>query len=86
MKNSYRFFSNRECKYFPCHTKPAPADFNCLFCYCPLYSLGDRCGGEFIYHGADGVKNCMGCPLPHIPAYYGAIIDKLKGAAEKKPE
>lgn len=36
MENSHRFFENRECKYFPCHK--GLEDFNCLFCYCPLYN------------------------------------------------
>ena len=29
MKNSYRFFENRDCQYFPCHQ--GLEDFNCLF-------------------------------------------------------
>ncbi|MFW5671451.1 MAG: cysteine-rich small domain-containing protein, partial [Acetivibrio ethanolgignens] len=36
MENSYRFFENRECKYFPCHK--GLKELNCLFCYCPLYN------------------------------------------------
>ena len=36
----YSFFSNRECEYFPCHKGADPENFNCLFCYCPLYALG----------------------------------------------
>ena len=34
-ENSYRFFSNRECQYYPCHE--GIEEMNCLFCYCPLY-------------------------------------------------
>lgn len=36
----YAYFSNRECEYFPCHKGADPENFNCLFCYCPLYVLG----------------------------------------------
>ncbi|MBQ3009245.1 MAG: metal-binding protein, partial [Oscillospiraceae bacterium] len=36
MKNSFRFFENRDCEYYPCHKTDHP--LNCLFCYCPLYS------------------------------------------------
>ena len=36
----YAFFQNRDCEYFPCHETKHPEDFNCLFCYCPLYALG----------------------------------------------
>lgn len=45
----YAYFSNRECEYFPCHKGADQENFNCLFCYCPLYVLGDRCGGKFVY-------------------------------------
>ena len=38
----YSFFSNKECEYFPCHQGADPENFNCLFCYCPLYALGDK--------------------------------------------
>ena len=45
----YKFFQNRECEYFPCHEGADPETFSCLFCYCPLYALGDQCGGCFSY-------------------------------------
>lgn len=76
MKNCHRFFSNPECGYFPCHEMPDNAHFNCLFCYCPLYLLGDKCGGNFTY-SAKGVKICMGCHLPHTPEYYDVIVAKI---------
>ena len=38
MENSYRFFQNKSCEYFPCHEIKDSGDFNCLFCYCPLYA------------------------------------------------
>ena len=78
MENSFRFFSNRECKYFPCHSKPDNDEFNCLFCYCPLYFLGENCGGNFSYGGAKRIKNCSDCHLPHIPEYYDTVISVLK--------
>lgn len=59
------FFTNRDCPYFPCHEGVDPDDFNCLFCFCPLYALGDACGGRFAY-SASGKKSCVNCPLPHI--------------------
>ena len=43
-KEGFDFFQNRACEYFPCHKGVADEDFNCLFCYCPLYLLGDECG------------------------------------------
>jgi len=76
MEPSYRFFSNRACKYFPCHPEPSPDEFNCLFCFCPLYALGKECGGIFEYSDK-GVKFCMDCHLPHMPEYYDHIVSKL---------
>jgi len=76
--NSHRFFENRECKYFPCHKISDRNNFNCLFCYCPLYFLGDKCGGNFKYKSV--IKNCADCHLPHMPEYYDDIISKLKEA------
>ena len=77
MEPGYKFFSNRACKYFPCHAQPGQDEFNCLFCYCPLYALDAICGGDFKYNDK-GVKLCMDCHLPHIPEYYDLIISKLK--------
>ncbi len=41
----FKFMSHRECEFFPCHEGADPDNFNCLFCYCPLYALGEACGG-----------------------------------------
>ena len=35
----YSFFQHTQCEFFPCHKTAKPEDFNCLFCYCPLYAL-----------------------------------------------
>lgn len=58
------FFANRDCPYFPCHNGIDPSQFNCLFCFCPLYALGPSCGGQFSYTDS-GVKDCSSCSLPH---------------------
>ena len=68
----YAFFSNRECEYFPCHKGADPENFNCLFCYCPLYALGERCGGNFIYL-ENGCKDCSACLYPHLRESYEGI-------------
>jgi len=75
MKNSSKFFRNHECEYFPCHKQPAESEFNCMFCYCPLYAMGDKCGGVFEY--VKGVKSCMDCHLVHVPEYYHVVMSKL---------
>ena len=76
MENSYRFFQNRDCIYFPCHKVNAESEFNCLFCYCPLYTLGNRCGGNCT-HTEKGIKNCTPCTLPHSPKGYDYILSKF---------
>ena len=71
----FRFFSHTKCEYFPCHAGADPEGFNCLFCYCPLYALGSRCGGQFTYT-PEGVKDCSSCLLPHRPEGYDRIMDR----------
>ena len=58
------FFANTACRWFPCHETADPERFNCLFCFCPLYPLGEACGGDFAYTPS-GVKDCSACLLPH---------------------
>lgn len=78
---SYNFFSNTKCEYFPCHKTNDPENFNCLFCYCPLYALKDKCGGNFSYT-EKGIKNCTNCTLPHQRKNYDYVIGKFKEIAE----
>ena len=68
----YRFFQHRQCEYFPCHEGIAEEDFNCLFCYCPLYALGRGCGGGFRYEG--GCKDCSACAFPHRRENYDKVL------------
>lgn len=76
-----RFFCHTECEHFPCHPTDRPEDFNCLFCYCPLYTLGKRCGGNYIYT-AKGIKNCRQCLFPHVRENYAAIVSRFPEIAE----
>ena len=70
------FFSHYACEYFPCHTGIAKEDFNCLFCYCPLYPLGEQCGGTFRILES-GVKDCSNCTFPHRRENYAKVIETL---------
>ena len=81
MENSYRFYQNRDCEYFPCHKVQNEAEFNCLFCFCPLYALGSGCGGNCSYT-EKGIKDCSNCLLPHSPKGYDYITGKFKEVAE----
>ena len=77
----YAFFQNRACEYFPCHEGVAEEDFNCLFCFCPLYALGRKCGGSFAYTGK-GRKSCMNCTFPHQRAHYDLIMARYSEIAD----
>ena len=69
---SSRFFQNRDCEYFPCHCGVSEEEFNCLFCYCPLYALGKQCGGSCTYT-EKGIKSCKNCVFPHRKENYEKI-------------
>lgn len=74
MKNEqYKWFTNKACEYYPCHDFK---EINCLFCFCPLYSMND-CGGDPILL-ENGVKDCSRCTLPHSRNGYDIIVKKLK--------
>ena len=76
-QQDHTFFANRSCKYFPCHKTEDTDNFNCLFCYCPLYGMGPDCGGSFRYT-KKGVKDCTGCLVPHRRENYPVIMEKLR--------
>lgn len=83
MENSYRFFQNNECKYFPCHK--LAGDFNCMFCYCPMYTM-DNCPGnpEYIESKGRRIKACTNCTFPHRPENYDSIMKILSGDGIKR--
>ena len=71
-KHDFSYFRNTDCQFCPCHSKADPENFNCLFCYCPLYALGKNCGGNFKYLPG-GVKDCSDCTLPHSEQGYAYV-------------
>ena len=77
----YSFVCHKECEYFPCHKTNDPDNFNCLFCYCPLYALGDACGGNFRFT-EKGIKDCTNCLLPHVRKNYGYVTGKYSEIME----
>ena len=86
---NYDFFQNKACEYFPCHKCADTENFSCLFCYCPLYALGDKCGGHFSYT-KEGIKDCSGCLIPHRRENYEKVMEKMGEVIEvielaKKP-
>ena len=77
-------FTNKACEFFPCHTGIDPDEFNCLFCYCPLYALGDKCGGRFTY--INDIKDCSNCVVPHRRGNYGYITGRFNEIVEAMRE
>ncbi|AUA28198.1 TPA: cysteine-rich small domain-containing protein [Clostridioides difficile] len=77
MGENYKFFNHKDCEFFPCHKTNKPEEFNCLFCYCPLYALGENCGGNFRYTDK-GIKDCSSCILPHKKDNYNYIMSKFQ--------
>lgn len=65
---SHSFFQNIECEYFPCHKLIEKKDFNCLFCFCPLFNTIE-CENE---------NHCDSCIYPHKRNNYIKVINKLK--------
>ena len=71
-KNSYKWFTNKDCKYYPCKREP----INCMFCYCPCYHM-ENCPGTPKYLD-NGIKDCSKCLFPHDPENYDKIMEILK--------
>ena len=80
-ESRYSFFQHRECEFFPCHKTDHPADFNCLFCYCSLYTLHSACDGNCAWL-PNGVKDCSGCLVPHGRGSYSYVTSKFEKLAE----
>ena len=54
-------------------------NFNCLFCYCPLY-LKEDCPGnpQYMEKNRKKIKICTNCTFPHQPENYTKIVQILK--------
>ena len=81
-KKNYTFFNHKECEFFPCHKTNDPENFNCLFCYCPLYALGKDCGGNFVFTET-GIKDCGNCMFPHVRENYDKIVARYQDIIKK---
>lgn len=80
MTNNYRFFQNLECEYFPCHKVDKEEEFNCLFCYCPLYREKACLGTPTYFLNAKGqqMKDCSQCEVIHQPSAYDRVMRCLE--------
>ena len=72
MNEKYKFFSHKECEFYPCHE--IAGDLNCLFCYCPLFFID--CPGSYILL-ENGLKDCSPCLLPHGTEGWNLIRKEL---------
>ena len=86
---NFKFFQHKDCEFFPCHATSDEENFNCLFCYCPLYALGENCGGNYEITEY-GFKDCSNCLVPHkrsnydyICSRFQDIVDLTKRTSEK---
>lgn len=78
MGHNYKFVQNKKCEFFPCHQGVKEEEFNCLFCYCPLYALKDKCGGNPTFL-EDGTKDCSNCTITHQKgAGYDHVMRKIE--------
>lgn len=77
----YKSFCHKECEFFPCHDHIPEGDFNCMFCFCPLYVLGEKCKGNFKIL-ENGWKDCSACSYPHRKENYDKVIETLTGYYE----
>lgn len=80
MSKYYKFFQNNKCEFFPCHKTNDLKNFNCLFCFCPLYALTDKCGGNFKY--TKDIKDCSDCSIPHGNNGYKFIMSRMDDVME----
>lgn len=76
----YKFYQNTECEFFPCHNIRNTEDFNCLFCFCPLYAV-KNCGGKFSYL-ENGIKDCSKCVLPHLRDGHDFVMSHVEDILE----
>ncbi len=81
MKHSAKFFANKDCEYYPCHS--SDTELNCLFCYCPLYHMD--CPGNFIMKETESgvIKSCVHCVFPHVPENYDKVIALLREMGQR---
>ena len=74
---NFKFFQHKDCEFFPCHATSDEENFNCLFCYCPLYALGENCGGNYEITEY-GFKDCSNCLVPHKRSNYDYICSRFQ--------
>jgi hypothetical protein len=70
---SYQIYTNKECEFFPCHKGIKDEEFNCMFCYCPLYFIECPVNVPLL---SNGLKDCMECTATHRGKKAWVIVRK----------
>lgn len=78
----YEFTQNKDCPFFPCHDVEDEENFNCKYCYCPLYFLED-CGSNYKILD-NGVKDCSDCTFPHYADMVEVVGEYIEEYAENE--
>lgn len=75
MKEDFNWTQNTGCRYFPCHSTVPVEEFNCLFCYCPLFFI--ECDGRYTLMD-NGFKDCSKCTRNHDKDSWKFIVSRLR--------
>ena len=70
---------NKQCKYYPCHTKVQ----DCRYCVCPFYPCRIEGLGEWIEIESRGkIWDCTNCNLPHRKEFI-EMIEEIREQNKK---
>ena len=81
-KFDFHFFTNTDCRYFPCHQGIPEEEFNCMHCYCALYFAED-CGGNPKYTET-GIRDCSDCTIVHEKNGWTWVRDRINELMQNK--
>ena len=84
---SYKVFTNTNCEFYPCHDiNQSKYQFNCMFCFCPLYFLDCPGNYQWIEDHQELVKDCSNCKLPHLGKNgHQFVVNNINRPFIKKP-
>jgi Zn-finger protein len=65
----------KDCNYYPCHDGIIEEEYQCEFCFCPIYPCNiEKTGGKII-SGRDGsqIWDCSDCIIVHEKENFNKI-------------
>ena len=82
MSEHYKFFPEQALRILSVPQDQEHGHIQLPFlCYCPLYALGENCGGNYKYL-ENGIKDCSNCLVPHSPKGYDYVTSKYSEILE----